>query len=113
MEDCLFCKICAKELPSTVLYEDEEIMAIRDISPAAPVHVLILPKRHIASMEELTSLDGPLLGKIFETAAAIARQEKLGNGWRMVSNVGAEGGQSVDHLHFHLLGGRQMAWPPG
>jgi histidine triad (HIT) family protein len=111
--DCLFCRIVAGEVPSTRLHEDELVIAIRDINPQAPTHVLILPTAHVASAADLTDVDGPLLGRLFAVAAELARREGLDRGWRLVSNVGDDGGQTVDHLHVHLLGGRPMTWPPG
>ena len=111
---CVFCRIVAGEIPSTKVFEDEAILAVRDVAPRAPTHILLLPRRHIASLLELTEDDGPLLGRIFGTAATIARQEGIAeNGFRVVSNAGRWGGQTVDHLHFHLMGGRSMSWPPG
>ena len=110
---CLFCRIVAGEIPSTKIHEDDLVIAIRDINPQAPTHVLVLPTAHIASAADLTDDDGPLLGRLFTVAANLARQERLDGGWRLVSNVGDDGGQTVDHLHVHLLGGRPMAWPPG
>jgi len=112
-DDCLFCRIVAGEIPSARLHEDDLVIAIRDIDPQAPTHVLVLPQAHIASAADLTDADGPLLGRLFEVAATLARQEGLGGGWRLVTNVGDDGGQTVDHLHVHLLGGRPMTWPPG
>ena len=112
-DDCLFCRIVAGEIPSARLHEDDLVIAIRDINPQAPTHVLVLPKAHIASASVLTDADGPLLGRLFEVAATLARQEGLDGGWRLVTNVGDDGGQTVDHLHVHLLGGRPMTWPPG
>jgi len=111
--ECLFCRIVAGDIPSTRLHEDDLVIAMRDVKPQAPTHVLLLPVRHIGSAADLTEADGPLLGRLFSVAAALARQEGLGRGWRLVSNVGADGGQSVQHLHVHLLGGRAMKWPPG
>jgi histidine triad (HIT) family protein len=111
--DCLFCRIVAGEVPATKLHEDDLVIAIRDISPKAPTHVLVLPVAHIASAADLTDDDGPLLGRLFSVAARLARNEGLVGGWRLVTNVGPDGGQSVDHLHLHLLGGRRMTWPPG
>jgi histidine triad (HIT) family protein len=111
---CLFCRIVAGELPSTKVHEDAAVLAIRDIAPRAPTHVLVLPREHIASAADLTTDDGDLLGRLFATAAEIARSEGIAEqGYRIVTNVGTWGGQSVDHLHFHLLGGRSMTWPPG
>jgi histidine triad (HIT) family protein len=111
--DCLFCRIAAGEIPATKVHEDDEVVAIRDINPQAPTHVLVLPVRHVASAADLTEADGPLLGRLFAVAARLARDEGLDGGWRLVTNVGGDGGQSVDHLHLHLLGGRQLTWPPG
>jgi histidine triad (HIT) family protein len=111
--DCLFCKIVAGEIPAARLHEDDLAIAIRDINPQAPTHVLVLPTRHVASAAELGDADGELLGRLFGVAATLAAREGLDNGWRVVTNVGADGGQSVDHLHLHVLGGRQMGWPPG
>jgi histidine triad (HIT) family protein len=111
--DCLFCRIAAGEIPSTKLHEDHLVFAIRDINPQAPTHVLVIPVAHVASAADLTDADGPLLGRLFAVAADIARSQALDGGWRLVSNVGPDGGQSVDHLHIHLLGGRPMLWPPG
>ena len=111
--DCLFCRIVAGEIPATKVHEDDLVIAIRDINPQAPTHVLVIPVAHVASAADLTEADGPLLGRLFAVAADLARREGLDGGWRLVSNVGADGGQSVDHLHVHLLGGRPMTWPPG
>lgn len=113
MTDCLFCKIASGEVPSIVLYEDDEVFAFQDIDPKAPKHFLVIPRRHITSAAELTEEDGPLLGRIFAVIANLAKKAGIEKGYRVVSNVGKEGGQSVDHLHFHVLGGRQMGWPPG
>lgn len=114
MADCLFCRIVAGEVPATRLHDDDLVVAIRDISPRAPTHVLLLSRRHVASAAELGDDDGPMLGRLFAVAAAIARDEGLGaRGYRLVTNVGRESGQSVGHLHVHLMGGRRMGWPPG
>ncbi len=111
---CLFCRIVAGEIPATRVYEDASVIAIRDIAPRAPSHVLFLPREHIVSAAELTPADGPMLGQLFGAAAAFARSEGLTeDGYRMVTNVGEWGGQTVGHLHVHLLGGRSMTWPPG
>ena len=111
---CLFCRIVAGEIPSTRVNEDDTVLAIRDIAPRSPTHILLMPKRHIASAADLTSLDAELLGGIYGMAAAIARSEGIAEaGYRVVTNVGTWGGQTVDHLHFHLMGGRPFAWPPG
>jgi len=111
--DCLFCRIGAGEIPATKVHEDEVVIAIRDINPQAPTHVLLMPRQHVASAADLSEADAPLLGRLFTVAAELARAEGLEAGWRLVANVGADGGQTVDHLHLHLLGGRQMHWPPG
>jgi histidine triad (HIT) family protein len=112
--DCVFCRIVAGEIPSTKVHEDDQVIAIRDIAPRAPTHVLILPLEHIPSAADLTEDDGPLLGHIFELAAGLARSEGIAaQGYRVVTNIGSWGGQTVDHLHFHLMGGRSFGWPPG
>jgi histidine triad (HIT) family protein len=112
--DCLFCKIAADEVPSTKVYEDDVVIAFRDIAPRAPTHILIIPRDHIASAADLTEDHGEMLGRLFAVAARIARDEGIADGgYRLVSNVGRWGGQTVDHLHVHLLGGRPFSWPPG
>ena len=113
MHDCLFCKIARGEVPSDTLYEDDEMIAFRDIAPQAPFHILLVPKAHITSAEVLTEDEGPLLGRMFSVAAQLCAKAGHSNGYRIVTNVGAEAGQSVLHLHFHVLAGRPMAWPPG
>jgi len=112
--DCLFCRIVTGELPSTKVHEDDLVLGIRDIAPRSPTHILLMPKRHIASALDLTDDDAPLVGRLFAVAADLARSEGIADaGFRLVSNVGAWGGQSVDHLHIHLMGGRAFEWPPG
>ena len=112
--DCLFCRIVAGELPSTIVHEDDLVIAIRDIAPRAPTHILLLPRRHVASALDLTDVDSPMIGRLFAVAADLARSEGIAeSGYRLVSNVGRWGGQSVDHLHIHLMGGRAFEWPPG
>ena len=111
--DCLFCRIVADEIPSDRLHADDEVVAFRDIAPRAPTHVLVIPRRHIPDAQALTDADGALLAKLFAVIRTIADEAGLGDGYRVVTNVGADAGQSVPHLHFHLLGGRAMAWPPG
>jgi histidine triad (HIT) family protein len=111
--DCLFCRIVAGEIPATKVYEDDLVIAIRDVNPQAPTHLLVMPIAHVASAADLTDADASLAGRLFAVAAELARREQLDGGWRLVSNVGPDGGQSVDHLHLHLLGGRRMGWPPG
>ncbi len=113
MAGCLFCKIVAKELPSEVVHETEGTLAFKDINPAAPTHVLVIPKKHIASAQDITSDDAGILAEMFETMARVARDAKLDGGHRIVTNIGTDAGQSVHHLHFHVLGGRTLSWPPG
>jgi histidine triad (HIT) family protein len=111
--DCLFCKIIAREIPATVVYRDERVLAIRDINPVAPTHVLLMPLRHIRSIAEAEASDTDLVGILHLTAVKLAEQESLGGGYRLVINNGRDGGQTVNHLHLHLIGGRAMRWPPG
>jgi histidine triad (HIT) family protein len=110
--DCLFCKIISGAIPSKKVHDDERIYAFEDIAPKAPTHVLMVPKKHIAKLAELSPEDAPLVGEIALRAAAIARERRL-DSFRLVANNGEGAGQSVFHLHFHLLGGRTMRWPPG
>jgi histidine triad (HIT) family protein len=113
-ESCIFCRIVADAIPSDRVFEDEDVIAFRDIAPRAPSHILLIPRRHIDSALALTVDDGPLLGRLFAAAAQVARSEGLAdNGYRLVTNVGRWGGQTVDHLHLHLMGGRSFEWPPG
>jgi histidine triad (HIT) family protein len=112
--DCLFCRIVSDELPSSKVDEANGVVAIRDIAPRAPTHILLLTREHIPSASHLTADDGDVLGAVFQLAASIAQREGIaGSGYRIVTNIGDFGGQTVDHLHFHLLGGRAMTWPPG
>jgi diadenosine tetraphosphate (Ap4A) HIT family hydrolase len=115
MSDCIFCKIVSGDIPSDKVYEDEAIVAFRDLAPQAPVHVLVIPKKHIASLDEVTESpeDRELLGHLMSRIRAIAAQLGLENGYRLVANTGEDGMQTVQHLHFHLLGKRKMTWPPG
>lgn len=113
MSDCLFCRIAKGEIPCKKAYEDDRILAFYDINPAAPVHVLVIPKKHIAGLDEIREEDEALVGRIFGVIRDLARELQLAQGFRVVSNCGENGGQTVPHLHFHLLGGRLMAWPPG
>lgn len=106
--DCIFCKIIAGEIPSTKVYEDDEILAFRDINPQAPTHILVIPKQHIAGVHEINAENSAIVAKIFVKIAEIAKQEGLENGYRVVSNVGEDGGQTVPHLHFHILGGKKL-----
>jgi histidine triad (HIT) family protein len=111
--DCLFCKIAAGEIPAQKAYEDDSCIAFRDIHPQAPAHFLVIPRRHIASVAHTTDADKELLGHLTLIATQLAKQQALTNGFRIVMNSGEEGGQTVHHLHLHVLGGRQMHWPPG
>ncbi|MGB1110413.1 MAG: histidine triad nucleotide-binding protein [Gammaproteobacteria bacterium] len=112
--DCLFCKIVAGDIPCDKLYEDDDVLAFNDINPQAPVHFLVIPKCHIASLEDLTEDDAELIGKVQLVAQKIARERGVAeNGYRTVYNCGADGLQSVGHLHLHVLAGRRMEWPPG
>jgi len=113
-EECIFCRIAAGEIPAKVVRQDEDIVAFRDVNPRAPTHVLVIPRRHIASVNVLDPDDAALVGKLFLAAREIARSEGVDeSGYRMVVNAGPDAGQSVDHIHLHLLGGRGLAWPPG
>jgi len=112
--DCLFCKIVAGQIPATIVFQDDHVVAFRDITPRAPTHVLIVPRRHIASLNDLVADDDALVGQMVRAAATIARKEGLADrGYRTVFNCNADAGQTVFHIHLHLLGGRTMAWPPG
>jgi histidine triad (HIT) family protein len=113
MADCLFCRMVAGDVPTTVVYEDDLTLAFRDIGPQAPTHVLVIPKAHHADIAALVAADPALLAAVHRSAAAVAEQEGLTGGWRLVFNTGPDGGQSVFHVHGHVLGGRSMAWPPG
>lgn len=111
--DCLFCKIGAKQIPSKIVYEDADLFAFEDISPQAPTHILLCPRKHFASLDDATPEDQSIIGKLHLVAAEIARGRNLLAGYRTVFNSGAGAGQSVFHLHLHLLGGRPFRWPPG
>lgn len=113
MKDCLFCKIVNKEIPSEIIYEDEKVLAFNDINPQAPVHFLVIPKEHIKSLAEIEEGNKDLMGHIIYVASKLARDEGLDQGYRLVNNCGSQGGQTVDHIHFHVLGKRNMQWPPG
>ena len=109
----LFARIIDREIPADIVYEDDICLAFRDIHPQAPTHVLVIPKKPIPSTNHLTAEDGPLLGHLFAVMQRLAAELGLAQGYRIVVNCGAHGGQTVDHLHFHLLGGRSLTWPPG
>lgn len=111
--DCLFCKIAAGEIPSKKIYEDDSVYAFEDIDPQAPFHVIVIPKQHIAGAAEINGQNSAVVAKIFEAIAKIAAEQQLENGFRVVTNCGEDGGQTVGHLHFHLLARRNLAWPPG
>ncbi len=111
--DCLFCRMAAGEIPVNKVYEDEQVLAFHDIDPQAPVHFLVIPKQHLDSPAAITQENAALVGHIFAVIAKLADELGLENGYRVVTNCGADGGQSVQHLHFHVLAGRSLAWPPG
>ncbi len=111
--DCLFCKIIAGEIPSTKVYEDEFVYAFKDIDPQAPFHAVVVPKMHIASADEINAINSQYISNIFEAIAKIALENNLSNGYRVVNNCGSDGGQTVGHIHFHVLAGRRLNWPPG
>lgn len=111
--DCIFCKIINKEIPTSFIYEDEKVVAFKDINPQAPVHFLIIPREHIDSNEEITEENSDIIGHVFRVAKRLANENGLESGYRIVNNCKDHGGQTVNHIHFHVLGGRQMMWPPG
>lgn len=113
MSECLFCKIANKELDSEIVHESDQTIAFKDINPAAPTHVLVIPKKHVASAQELDSDDPNLIAELFVSIQKVAADAGIDRGYRLVTNIGGEAGQSVDHLHFHVIGGRSMSWPPG
>lgn len=112
--ECIFCKISGGEIPAKIVFQDDQVMAFVDVNPQAPIHHIIIPKRHIASLNELTDNDLPLIGHMVLSAKSLAKELKIADaGYRIVMNCNADGGQTVFHIHLHLLGGRFMAWPPG
>lgn len=113
MNDCLFCKIISGDIPSSKIFENEFVYAFKDIDPQAPFHAIIIPKEHISSANDITDINSHLIAKIFEAVALIAKKENLEDGYRVVNNCGKDGGQTVNHIHFHLLARRNLAWPPG
>ena len=113
MDGCIFCEIAEKKLHSQIVYEDSDVIAFEDVNPQAPVHILILPRKHIVDLLHLSSADEGLVGKIHSVAKKIAKEKRIERGFRIICNCGEEAGQSVGHLHFHLLGGRRLGWPPG
>ncbi|MGH4050987.1 MAG: histidine triad nucleotide-binding protein [Clostridium sp.] len=113
-DECIFCKIIKKQIPSDIVYEDDKVIGFKDISPEAPVHVVIIPKKHIADLNCLEKYESEIIGHIFMVARQIAKTLGVAeDGYRIVNNCGRQGGQTVGHLHFHLLGGRMLKWPPG
>jgi len=114
MTECIFCRIAARDLPGEIVHEDDAIVAFRDISPQAPTHIVLVPRKHIPSTNELVAEDDHIMGRLLRVAAELAKKEQIDQrGYRLVLNCGAEAGQSVDHIHLHLLGGRGLTWPPG
>lgn len=113
MSDCIFCKIAAGEIPSTKVYEDEICVAFKDLEPQAPFHVLVIPKSHISSADEITAENSAVIAHIFEVIPGIAKEAGLTGGYRIVNNCGDDAGQTVKHLHFHVMGGREFTWPAG
>jgi histidine triad (HIT) family protein len=111
--DCLFCKIVTKEIPAEVVLDRDDVLAFRDVNPQAPTHVLVIPKEHVPSLEAVGAGHQPLLASLVDAVNEVARADGVDGGFRMVTNVGPAAGQSVDHLHLHVLGGRAMTWPPG
>jgi histidine triad (HIT) family protein len=112
--DCLFCKIAAGQIPAKLVHESDELLAFRDVNPQAPTHVLVIPRRHIATVNELTAAEATLAGSLITTAQEIAMKEGIAeSGYRLIFNCNGDGGQSVYHIHLHLIGGRPMRWPPG
>ncbi len=114
MSDCIFCKIVNGDIPADILYQDEDVLAFRDLSPQAPVHFLVIPKKHIATINDIQPDDAALTGQLFLTAKMLAKQEGMDeSGYRCVMNCNDDGGQTVHHIHLHVMGKRQMSWPPG
>jgi len=114
LSDCIFCKIASGDIPGDVVYQDDRVIAVNDIDPKAPVHILIMPKKHIPSLNEIDDSNKDIMAHILTVAANLAKAKGVAEkGYRIVNNCGVQGGQSVEHIHFHLLGGRSLAWPPG
>ena len=111
--DCIFCKIANGEIPSTKVYEDDTVIAFNDLEPQAPTHILVIPKQHITSAADITNENSAVIAHIFEVIAKLAKELNLGDGFRVVNNCGEDGGQTVMHIHFHLMAGRKLAWPAG
>jgi len=113
MKDCIFCRIISGELKGEIIHRDDSVIAFKDINPKAPVHVLVVPKTHVSSLMEAGAIEGNLLNSVYRAVQILVPKLGLENGFRVVSNYGEDGGQSVDHIHFHVLGKRRMTWPPG
>jgi histidine triad (HIT) family protein len=114
MSDCLFCKIVAREIPASIVYEDDRVLAFNDINPQGPTHVLVIPKRHIATLNDLSAADDAMVGEMVRRGAAIARERGIdAGGFRTVFNTNRDAGQTVFHIHLHVIGGRELSWPPG
>lgn len=111
--DCIFCKIANKEIAGDLIYEDDDVIVLKDINPVAPVHFLAIPKKHYSSILEIETIEDKLMAQIFKVICKIAKEMKIDGGFRVVTNTGGDAGQSVEHLHFHILGGRKFHWPPG
>ena len=109
--DCIFCKIANNEIPAKKVYEDEKVIAFNDVDPVAPVHILVIPKEHIVCVDEINSSNKSIMGDIFAVIAKVAKELNLSNGYRIINNCKEDGGQTVDHLHFHLIGGKKLGWP--
>jgi histidine triad (HIT) family protein len=111
--DCLFCRIASRDVPAQLVLDRDDVLAFRDVNPQAPTHILVIPKEHIASLEAVGDHHGPLLSSLVAAANEVAREDGVAGGFRLVTNIGRAAGQSVDHLHLHVLGGRSLTWPPG
>jgi histidine triad (HIT) family protein len=111
--DCLFCRIADKDIPSDLIYEDELVVAFKDINPQAPVHFLVVPKIHIGTLDDISTVQDPLIAHIMRLIPKLVKDQGITNGYRVVNNCGSDGGQTVHHIHFHVLGKREMLWPPG
>ena len=111
--DCLFCSIASKDIPSQLIYEDDLVVAFKDINPQAPIHFLVVPKLHVQSLDQVTEAHNSLIAHIMRLIPKLAAEQGVENGYRVINNCGSDGGQTVGHIHFHVLGGREMLWPPG
>lgn len=109
--DCIFCKIANNEIPAKKVYEDEKVIAFNDVNPISPVHILVIPKKHIVCADEINSNNKSIVGDVFEAIAKVAKKLNLSNGYRIINNCKEDGGQTVNHLHFHLIGGKKLGWP--